>query len=76
MAGRLIWIGKSALISMAWAALGASLAIWLLGGAWSILLYVLAASALGAILGSLHRWNARERAYHADVAQEALHHLS
>lgn len=60
---------------MGWAALGVSLAIWILGGEWRISLYVLAAAGLGALLGSLHRWNARERAYRADVAQEALHHL-
>ena len=75
-AGKLAWMVRSVLLSIGWAALGASLVVWIFGGAWRIVLFVLAGAALCALLGSLLRWNTRERAYRADVAQEALHHLS
>ena len=75
-AGRLAWTGRCVLLTVGWVALGGSLAVWILGGAWKIVLYVLSVSAAAALLGSLHRWNVRERAYRAEEAQEALHHLS
>jgi hypothetical protein len=77
-AGKLAWIGKGVLLTVCVVALGGFLAVRLGGWDWDWkdVAYVLAASVVGGLLGSLRRWNARERAYRSDQALEALHHLS